>query len=409
MIFFLLAYATGCAPTGMVSRTNLVDLYQEENAFTGIPALVYHSGDSSSLVITEINLGDMRYQNIPNTELKASAWRLRYRLLDSYETRLVLDSGSVTTGDTLQAVKQSTYLQSLQVKLKPPATGLLEIELTDLNRKQSVKRYFPVDRSSAFTRQNFMVVSEGNYPLFRDWLAEGEQVRITCSDPKIRELHVRCYFRDFPLARPPFTEERQDVFNYSADSVYTVPVINGKTGFIQLNKEGFYHFQADTTVKEGLTLFRYPPGFPEITSTAQLVSPLRYICTKAEYEEMMHANDQKEAVDHFWLKTAGSAERARTLIQKYYTGVEEANHYFSSYHEGWKTDRGIIYVIFGPPDYVYRGNYTEEWLYGEPENRNSLRFTFIQVNNPFTGNDYMLLRSPSMKDPWYITVQSWRR
>jgi GWxTD domain-containing protein len=144
-------------------------------------------------------------------------------------------------------------------------------------------------------------------------------------------------------------------------------------------------------------------------TTAHLVLPLRYITAKAEYEKITESVDQKEAVDQFWLNTAGTPARAKTLIQKYYNNVEEANRYFSSYHEGWKTDRGIVFIIFDRPDYVYRSDNTEEWIYGEPEHRNSLRFDFIKVKNPFTDNDYMLLRNPSMKDPWYITVQSWRR
>ncbi|MCU0371130.1 MAG: GWxTD domain-containing protein, partial [Bacteroidales bacterium] len=191
--------------------------------------------------------------------------------------------------------------------------------------------------------------------------------------------------------------------------MFHIPLMNGESEWITLDKPGFYHFRTDTASREGLTLFRFHEGFPDITTAEELRYPLRYITTRKEFDSLMSNPQVKAAVDDFWLKTAREPERAKILIQKYYSNVEDANRYFTSYLEGWKTDRGLIYIVFGKPDYVYRGKGTEEWLYGEPQNRNSLRYTFVKVNNPFTDNDYMLLRSPTLKDSWFITVQSWRR
>jgi GWxTD domain-containing protein len=404
-----LAVLAGCSSTSRISLMNLSILYQKEAYFTHLPVAVYHSGDSTSLAIVGIQLDELRYVNIPNTGLKYCYYRLSYRLMDNYEARTVLDSGSVVSGDTINAGRQIMVLQSIQFRAKRPQTYILEIVLTDLNRNEKIKNFIQIDKSSMATRQNFLALSEDNQPLFRDFIGSGEKVSLMCNNPLVNQLQVRCYFRDFPLARPPFSEDKQDVFDYRADSIFTIPVYQGKTGLFLLEREGFYHFQSDTTGKQGITLFRFYDGYPEIKSTAQLVTPLRYITTKTEYDKILEAEDQKDAVDQFWLETAGNAPRAKTLIQKYYTNVEESNDYFTSYQEGWKTDRGLIYIIFGRPDIVYRGNNTEEWTYGEPDQRNSLRFDFIKVNNPFTDNDYMLLRSASMKDPWYITVQSWRR
>jgi GWxTD domain-containing protein len=153
----------------------------------------------------------------------------------------------------------------------------------------------------------------------------------------------------------------------------------------------------------------FDEGFPEIYTPEQLRAPLKYITTNKEFDLLMASDQPKAAVDNFWLSKAGNEERAKSLIQKYYRNVEESNAYFTSYLEGWKTDRGLIYTVLGKPNYVYRSENTEEWIYGEPEHRNSLWFTFVKVKNPFTDRDYMLLRSPTFKDPWNITVQSWRR
>ena len=97
------------------------------------------------------------------------------------------------------------------------------------------------------------------------------------------------------------------------------------------------------------------------------------------------------------------------MIQKFYGRVVDANVFFTSYHEGWKTDRGLIYLVYGPPKIVYRGDGIEEWLYGEKGNSNSIRFQFLKVVNPFTDNDYSLVKSPSYKEKWYNIVNTWRR
>jgi hypothetical protein len=97
------------------------------------------------------------------------------------------------------------------------------------------------------------------------------------------------------------------------------------------------------------------------------------------------------------------------MIKLYYNRVMDANRFFTSYLEGWKTDRGIIYIIYGPPNVVYKGRNVEGWVYGEDKNMLSINFTFRKLDNPFTDNDYSLTRSPAYKDGWYIAVDNWRR
>jgi GWxTD domain-containing protein len=220
---------------------------------------------------------------------------------------------------------------------------------------------------------------------------------------------VNCYLREFPVARPPYLEDREPVFDYRPDSSFTINFSGGSSEVFIVREMGFYHFLRDTSRRAGYTLFCFSDGYPDVTTPEQLAGPLRYITTRKEYDSVMSSGNLKAGVDNFWLSTARSPERALALLQKFYSQVEESNTWFSSYTEGWKTDRGLIFTVLGRPDYVFRDNDSEEWVYGEPGYRNSLRFTFVFVSNPFTDNDFMLLRSPTFKDPWFITVQSWRR
>jgi len=66
-------------------------------------------------------------------------------------------------------------------------------------------------------------------------------------------------------------------------------------------------------------------------------------------------------------------------------------------------------VVFGPPDIVHRSDVSEYWIYGEEGNMHSVKFNFKKINNPFSDNDYSLVKAPLYKENWYITVETWRR
>jgi GWxTD domain-containing protein len=405
----LLIVAAACQTASKVSLQNVAFLYKADKQFAELNSWVYHTTDSTSTLFTEVLFSNLVYKKDPFSGLYTCSYRLSYKLTASYESKDLIQTSSLISGDSLNYGKNTGIIHSFEIKSKFPGEYILEITLFDFNRQAGTTRYLDFSKSTKNGRQNFLVLDRNNGLIFKNYLPATEQFRIISNQPDLGWLYVNYYLRDFPVARPPYLEDREPVFEFKPDSVFAIPVYNGETDWLSLDKPGFYHFRKDTVSREGLTLFRFHEGFPDLTMADQLRYPLRYISTRKEYDSLMNNVNMKAAVDEFWLKTSRTEERAKNLIQKYYSNVEEANRYFTSYTEGWKTDRGLIYIIFGKPDYVYRGYGSEEWIFGEPQNRSSLRYTFVRVNNPFTDNDYMLLRSPTLKESWFITVQSWRR
>ena len=43
-------------------------------------------------------------------------------------------------------------------------------------------------------------------------------------------------------------------------------------------------------------------------------------------------------------------------MEEYFQRVEYVNEHFSGWQPGWETDRGMIYILFGPPDEIQRTN-----------------------------------------------------
>ena len=72
-------------------------------------------------------------------------------------------------------------------------------------------------------------------------------------------------------------------------------------------------------------------------------------------------------------------ERARSLIKTYYSRVEKANEMFTSHVEGWKTDRGMISIIFILQAMLENQN-AEVWYYVQQSNANINAYN--SINDP---------------------------
>ena len=70
------------------------------------------------------------------------------------------------------------------------------------------------------------------------------------------------------------------------------------------------------------------------------------------------------------------------LMDQYYYRVKYTNEKFAAFQPGWKTDMGMIYILFGPPDDMQRSfgtnsrNTFETWYYYSI----SRNFTFYDEN-----------------------------
>jgi GWxTD domain-containing protein len=213
---------------------------------------------------------------------------------------------------------------------------------------------------------------------------------------------VSYYDDKFPTAAPGFSETLGKVAKtMNTDSIWRV---NGNAT-LNFPKPGLYLFQRDTTVANGLAV-RFERDYPRYTLIQNLPGPFIYICTKLEYDRLEAAKGDKRAFDRTVLTITGDTERAKQLIRSYFRRVELANQYFTSYKEGWKTDRGMIYIIFGQPDEVYKFYDREVWNYDNALYKVS--FDFVKSSSVFDPDNYVLIRNEKHKQVWYQVVDLWR-
>ena len=178
---------------------------------------------------------------------------------------------------------------------------------------------------------------------------------------------------------------------------------------LQFTKEGLYNVFADTTQSEGLGILVVNERFPKVTRPQLLLGPLLYMSTNNEINEIKKAEDYKKALDKYWLTLMnGNAPLAQQSIRSFYGRVEEANQLFTTYKEGWKTDKGMIYIVLGPPDKVQRSKDREVWTYDHRGNAQNVNFTFNRRNNQFVDDHYELVRYAEYQPIWYPVVEAWR-
>ncbi|MBS1681406.1 MAG: GWxTD domain-containing protein [Bacteroidetes bacterium] len=222
------------------------------------------------------------------------------------------------------------------------------------------------------------------------------------SADSVKPLIVSYYNTTFPPALPPFAEKegRNERFFFH-DSIF---VVNNGEKFLP-RKEGLYLFQEDTSTARGFSYRVVKENFPKFTKISELVEPLRFVTDDNEYNELVNANGEKAKFDKVILNVTGDKERAKVFMRNYFRRIELANIYFSSYKEGWKTDRGMIYVIFGSPGDVSKNSGNEIWNY---KNYN-IKFTFVRSGSVYDPENYVLLRDENFSDPWLNMVDLWRK
>jgi GWxTD domain-containing protein len=267
-----------------------------------------------------------------------------------------------------------------------------------------------VTKNSAKRAWLFYTVLESTQPVNNYFIRQGEVVLtpfIHTKEPvkpgDDRGPWIVSYYNDeFPAAAPPFSEVQARVSKgMKSDSTYHLP----SESEVTFAMKGLYLIQKDTNALEGFA-FRAEEDYPQYTKLSNLAGPLIYICTKQEYDRLELAKGNKKAFDRVILNMAADPERAKRLMRGYFRRVELANQYFTSYKEGWKTDRGMIYIIFGVPDEVYKFSDREVWHYDNEQIKKT--FNFSKSTTLFDPDNYVLIRENKYKDDWYEVIDLWR-
>jgi GWxTD domain-containing protein len=99
-------------------------------------------------------------------------------------------------------------------------------------------------------------------------------------------------------------------------------------------------------------------GIPASVADLELaIQQMRYIAKKDDLKKILEVGTEKqrEAFLEFWQRVDPSPGTEENELQdEYYRRINYANSNFSGFQEGWKTDRGMVFVFLGAPDDIER-------------------------------------------------------
>ncbi|NTW23946.1 MAG: GWxTD domain-containing protein [Lentimicrobium sp.] len=386
-----------------MAKHNLAVSYSPEAIKKELGLAVYNLDDSSTNLYFRFSLQNLKRAKV--AEKLYYIYGINYQVFDGYEKGVLVDSGS---WQGIDSVRVSGIVEdSLTFKANTGKNYIVRVTLTDFNTQSAVSRIIELPKAQQGQQADFLLTDINNRPLFRDYISRIEMVKIRSRQAFDSTFQLKFYkFSEKEAAASPFDfpadfrpEEPEFIKNI------VVRFQGNSSEPFNLNDEGIYFSGSD---ENGFRIFRFYDGYPQVGNAGKMRDALRYISTDNEYYDLLQL-PPKAAVDKFWIELAGNSERALTLIKRYYARVEEANQLFSLLDEGWKSDRGMIYIVFGSPGFVYRNSEHEEWTYGEPGNPLSVKFYFHIFENSPGVKDYRLIRSEEYRRPWHLAVSNWRR
>jgi GWxTD domain-containing protein len=311
------------------------------------------------------------------------------------------------------------YIYNLPLKVEKGVEYVAEVKILDRLRLIVAQDFVEFNTLSYNNRYNFRV--EGHFDkneLFSSVLRIDEYVNLLYSRGHIDSLYISFYksFREVP--DPPSMLLPEKTLDYDPLQFVAIPYSDSLP--MMFPKEGIYLCSIARNIKDGFTFLNLGSTYPKVTTPEKMIEPLIYLTSQDELAELKSAAKPKAALDDFWIKCGGNVDKARELIRIFYTRVLYSNYYFTSYKDGWRSERGMIYIIYGPPDKVYKTADGESWGYKKPVIKSKwggryavtdsyLFFNFKKRENVFSDNDFYLSRSETLVTFWDKAIASWRK
>jgi len=144
-------------------------------------------------------------------------------------------------------------------------------------------------------------------------------------------------------------------------------------------------------------------GVPTTVKDLDLaIDQLVYIATQTEINYIKDAKTKEEKIKRymgFWKKKDPSpSTEENEIFNEYYRRINYANEHFSHYIKGWKTDRGMVFILLGAPNNVDRHPFEydskpyEIWQYYQPPRQyvfmDETGFGDYRLLTPLQGDDY---------------------
>jgi GWxTD domain-containing protein len=414
----IIAWITGCsAPKTTFDPKDLSYLYNPLRNSVNPRYSIFNQGPETSVLSVKFFNTDLFFSEANPTGQPMAQLFISVKLYNITQGRLLADTAYFDL-NVIKDPKKSEYLYRIPLRVEKGIEYVTEVKVMDKIRQMMVQAFVPFNTLSEFNMYNFIVRGHfGKNELLKPVIRKDEYMNLVYGK-NADSLFISVFkpYQEFPY--PPSMVLPEKPGATEPDTV--VAIVYSDTLPLMFPRRGIYFCTVGRDLNEGYSIFNFGTEFPNMTTPEEMMDPLAYLASADEMAALRSDPRPKMALDGFWLKCGGNVEKSRELIRIYYTRVLYANYYFTSFREGWRTDRGMIYILYGPPDKLYKATDEERWGYKMPPVKSKwgsrysqaeeyLWFSFKKRTNRFTDNEYSLSRSETVITYWDQAVLAWRK
>lgn len=255
-------------------------------------------------------------------DLSAGVYKIKTTLVDK-------DSRQEATGENTFAVKD--YINSLSI------SDLLLISKIDFKNNiiPNVSRNYPSSKNKI----------QFYYEIYlKDSSAENIRIDYAVLNTENKKVHNESETRNIKSGTNQILFSMQE-FDFDLGVYRILVTLTDSTGKeITSSTKSFYsHWR----------------GLPSVINDIdKAISQTIYIASPEEMDAMEDGKDVQEKTKRFlefWKKKDPSQNNDENeVFDEYFRRINFSNENFSNYTEGWRSDRGMVYTILGPPNNVDR-------------------------------------------------------
>lgn len=384
-------------------KNNFSSIYNPAETSLHPSVKTYCDSDTSAIVFFRLNVDELRLNNKNKTDTVSE-------LIVKYALRNIANFEISDSGVNVFHLKiddNISYTDSyFKISLKPNSKYKLIVGFKLVNNKGGSRSIVDLDNSGSNIADKFLLenLSPNSQIKYNHFVDRHHSYRISSHLWHNHTATLEYFKYSEDIVIPPYFTLKNSNDIILPDSVFTYRI--GDT--ITFAKHGFYVLKVSSQ-ESGFMCFINPrDNYPNITILSDMLEPLNLFATNKDVKQIKSAENLKIAIDNYWLDLSKNQKFAKEQIRIFYNRVSLANNFFSDNREGWKTDRGILYVVLGPPTIVNISAYGEEWFYGENPDVAGILFQFDVVNSIYSGKRTLLRREERYQAVWAQAVNTWR-
>ena len=404
LLMLSLALLSGCwtfqrdvSPSSTASRSSATDfssMYNPGASVVNPQIKAYVASDTEADVFFRIRTQELKNALANPLEKEINIY-VKYYLRSSSDFQLADTSSMRYTFD----VSTGDYMYGrFKVSLADKTSYKLVVDFVNMRYDIRKRLICDLKNTPVFNDDKFIAKTTSDEFLYNNVVPVGRPLVLYRGADCGTTVDVEFYGEKKYVSLPPYLSSPVKSPNVP-DSIFRYTF--GDTLYI--DKAGFYAIGSTPKNEKFGIVSVENLSYPTITKVSDMLEPMKLICTDKEFAKVDSSANQKKSIDAFWLGLSRNEKNAKEQIRVFYSRVALANMFFSSRVEGWQTDRGMIYVMLGPPTVVNITPTSEEWVYGE---NNGMLFTFENISG--LRNDFSLLRSSAYQSVWSQVLTTWR-